>query len=423
MWMLKLDTLDKKPKIYNIATLTGVFLALLAVVFLLQKEWMVRNICLLLTFYFLAVAVLLVRAFFLQIRYNLYSYNTIIYLGFALFSASIALTYALVFVNVRNFPVEAILPNALGWLLGSAKTYSFFTFPFLFLFSVALVISNLSLIRHEGFRPVNLLGIALAVCLIGGEAFLYLRDYAVSGSVREVMLYDLLTNLLAAIYLYFECMMLGTVVAGAVAARYEPKKDKDYLIVLGCAIRKDGTPTPLLRGRLDRALAFAKQQETETGKAPIFVLSGGQGPDECVSEAECMLRYLAEQGVPEERMLLEDKSTDTAENMAFSKALILARIRPGKEVPRGYWPGLEDPEARIAFSTTNYHVFRSGLKARRVKLRAQGMGCRSKWYFWPNAAVREFVGLLTQHRLKQGVILLCMILFYVGLTLAYYTMN
>ena len=218
-------------------------------------------------------------------------------------------------------------------------------------------------------------------------------------------------------------MMLGTVVAGAVAARYEPKKDKDYLIVLGCAIRKDGTPTPLLRGRLDRALAFAKQQETETGKAPIFVLSGGQGPDECVSEAECMLRYLAEQGVPEERMLLEDKSTDTAENMAFSKALILARIRPGKEVPRGYWPGLEDPEARIAFSTTNYHVFRSGLKARRVKLRAQGMGCRSKWYFWPNAAVREFVGLLTQHRLKQGVILLCMILFYVGLTLAYYTMN
>jgi hypothetical protein len=51
------------------------------------------------------------------------------------------------------------------------------------------------------------------------------------------------------------------------------------------------------------------------------------------------------------------------------------------------------------------------------------MGCRSKWYFWPNAAVREFVGLLTQHRLKQGVILLCMILFYVGLTLAYYTMN
>ena len=421
MQYLKLDTLDKKPKIYHIAVLTAVVLALLTIVFLLQQAWMLRFSCLLLSLYFLATAVLLVRAFFLQIRYNLYSYNTIIYFGFALFSASIALTYALTFVNVRNYPAEAILQNVLGWLLGSAKTYMFFTFPFLFLFSVALAVSNLSLIRHEGFRPVNLLGIALAVCLIGGGVFLYLRDYAVSGSVREVMLYDLLTNLLAAVYLYFECMLLGTIVASAIAARYVPKTDKDYIIVLGCAIRKDGTPTPLLRGRLDRALAFAKEQELSGGKAPIFVLSGGQGSDECVSEAECMRRYLSGQGVPDERMLLENKSTDTAENMTFSKKLILNRVRPGKESPRGYWPTIDDPEAQIAFSTTNYHVFRSGLKARRVKMRAQGMGCKSKWYFWPNAAVREFVGLLTQHRLKQGLILVGMILFYVCLTLVYYT--
>ena len=419
---LKLDTLEKKPKVYGIAVLTAAVLVLLTVVFLLQKEWMLRFSFLLLALCFLAVSVLLVRAFFLQIRYNLYSYNTIIYFGFALFSVSVALTYGLTFVNARNFPADSVLPNTLGWLLASAKTYSLFTFPFLLLFSVALIISNLSLIRHEGFRPVNLLGIALAVCLVGGEVFLYFRDYAVSGSVREVMLYDMLTNLLAAIYLYFECMLLGTIVADAIAARYEPKRDQDYLIILGCAIRKDGTPTPLLRGRLDRALAFANRQEAETGKAPVFILSGGQGSDECVSEAECMRRYLAEQGVPVDRMLLEDKSTDTAENMAFSKKLILERLRPGKEAPQGYWPALNDPEAKIAFSTTNYHVFRSGLKARRVKLRAQGMGCRSKWYFWPNAAVREFVGLLTQHRLKQGLILLGMILFYVGLTLVYYTM-
>jgi hypothetical protein len=162
----------------------------------------------------------------------------------------------------------------------------------------------------------------------------------------------------------------------------------------------DGSPTPLLRGRLDRALDFAKAQEAETGKAPVFVLSGGRGPNECVSEAESMRRCLAEQGVPAERMLLEDRSTDTAENMAFSKKL----IQEAK------------PDAVIAFSTSNYHVFRSGLKARRVKMRALGMGCRSKWYFWPNAAVREFVGLLTQHRGKQGLILGALIVAYVVLT-------
>ena len=61
-------------------------------------------------------------------------------------------------------------------------------------------------------------------------------------------------------------------------------------------------------------------------------------------------------------------------------------------------------------------MFRSGLKARRVKMRALGMGCRSKWYFWPNAAVREFVGLLTQHRVKQGLILLGLLVSFAVLT-------
>ena len=417
---LKLDTLGKKPKVYNIAVLSAVMLAALVLLIVFGKEKLIRISCLLAAAYFLSVSVMLLRAFFLQIRYNLYSYNTIIYMGFALFTLFIALTYVLLFLQLREVPPEHIVTNLISLAANSAKTYAILTFPFLVIFSAALAISNLSLIRHEGFRPVNLLGIVLAVLLLGGEALIFGLDYYATGSQTEVMLHDLFTNFLAAVYLYFECMMLGTMAADAIAARYEPRKDKDYLIVLGCAIRKDGTPTPLLRGRLDRALGFARAQEAETGKAPIFVLSGGQGSDECVSEAECMRRYLAEKGIPESRMLLEEKSTDTAENMSFSKKLILERVRSGKEAPQGYWPSLDDPEARIAFSTTNYHVFRSGLKARQVRLRALGMGCKSKWYFWPNAAVREFVGLLTQHLGKQAVILLSLILFYAVLTVANY---
>ena len=88
----------------------------------------------------------------------------------------------------------------------------------------------------------------------------------------------------------------------------------------------------------------------------------------------------------------------------FSKEKILAAGGPGK----------------VAFSTTNYHVFRSGLCARRVKMRAVGMGAKTKWYFWPNAAVREFVGLLTEHRGKQALIFGGMIVFYVALTILAY---
>ena len=418
---LKLDTLRKKPKVYNIAVLSAVMLTALALLIALGGERLIRFSCLMMTAYFLTVSALLMRAFFLQMRYNLYSYNTIIYFGFALFSLFVAAVCAMLFFELREIPSEHILTNLMSRLLNSAKTFAILTFPFLFLFSAALVISNLSLIRHEGFRPVNLLGILLALLLVGGEALIFGLDFYATGSETEVMLHDMFTNLLAAIYLYFECMMLGTMAADAIAARYEPKKDKDYIIVLGCAIRKDGTPTPLLRGRLDRALSFARAQEGETGKAPIFVLSGGQGSDECVSEAECMRRYLAEQGVPAERMLLEDRSTDTAENMKFSKELILAESqRREDEAAGGPRPDGSGEEPIVAFSTTNYHVFRSGLKSRRVKLRSLGMGCKSKWYFWPNAAVREFVGLLTQHRLKQALILLSLIVFYTILTVASY---
>jgi len=401
---MKLDTLDKKPKVYNIAILTAVMMAVLVPLYIFGGERQIRFSCLLLSAYFLAVTVLLIRAFILQMRYNLYSYNTIIYFGFALFTAFIALTFVLLFFHLQGMPEEALPANLISGLLVTAQTYALLTFPFLLIFSVALVVSNISLIRHEGFRPVNVLGFVLAAVLLGGEALIFLWDYYASGSQTEVMLHDLLTNLLSAIYLYFECMMLGTIVADAIAARYEPEKDKDYIIVLGCAIRRDGTPTPLLRSRLDRALDFAREQERQTGRAPVFVLSGGQGSDEVISEAECMARYLTEQGVSEEQMILEDRSTDTEENMRNSRELIFAR----------------DPAARVAFSTTNYHVFRSGLKARRVKMRALGMGAKTKWYFWPNAAVREFVGLLTEHRVKQGLILFGLVASYVILTIVHY---
>ena len=117
-----------------------------------------------------------------------------------------------------------------------------------------------------------------------------------------------------------------------------------------------------------------------------------------------MRDYLLSQGIPAERIVTEDQSTDTAENMQFSKEKIDA-IRP---------------DGKIAFFTTNYHVFRAGLKARRVKMRAVGMGAPTKWYFWPNAAVREFVGLLTEHRGKQALVLLLLAGVYTVLTLMAY---
>ena len=402
--MIRFDTLNKKPKLWNIAALTGGLALVLAFFLLRGAERFAAAISLSLGLYLLIVLVLLIRAFLGQLRYNPYSYNTIFYMGIALFLlAVLILQIRLTVLLIRQPEVYSAL-GILHLLLGTAKNYMLLTAPFLLVFSIALCISNISLIRHEGFRTVNVLGILLSFLLVGGEVFLFLFDYAVSGSQREVMIHELIANLFAAVYLYFECMLLGVMIADAIVVRYEPDPDKDFIIILGCGIRKDGTPSPLLRGRVDRALAFAEKQQALTGKAPIFVPSGGQGPDEPISESAAMKRYLLEQGVPEERILEEDRSTDTFENMKFSREKIRA----------------VDPDGKVAFSTTNYHVFRGGLYARRVKMRAVGMGARTKWYFWPNAAVREFVGLLTEHKLKQGLIFGSMTVFYVVLTLLAY---
>ena len=401
---MKFDTRNKKPKLYNL--LLQALFVLLIVILLVQKNAQrhAALISALIGLFLLAAVGQLIAALFKQIQYNPYSYNTIYYMGFSLFLLAVAVMQLRITLLLIRYPQVYQANEILHILLDSAKNFMYYSSPFLLLFSAALCVSNISLIRHEGRRLVNILGILLSFLLVAGLVLLFLFDRYASGSALQVMLHDLAANIFAAVYLYFECMLIGAIVADVIAARYEPEPDKDFLIVLGCGFRKDGSPSPLLRGRLDRALRFAEKQEAATGKAPIFVTSGGQGPDEVCSESACMKRYLLEQGVPEERILEEDRSTDTFENMKYSKAQI--------------WK--VNPQGKVAFATTNYHVFRSGLYARRVKMRAVGMGADTKWYFWPNASVREFVGLLTEHRGKQILIFGSLILTYTILTILAY---
>ena len=400
---MRFDTRNKKPHIWNIAGLAVLTAGVLAVLALGGAEKNVLPISVVFAVFLFLSILLLLRAFRGQLQYNPYSYNTVYYMGFALFLVSVLVNHLILTVHFALEPETHAGQNVnqiLALLNGSARTYMLVTSPFVLAISIALCIANIALIRHEGKRFVNLLGIILAFLLVGGELLFVTSDFAVSGSVNEIMMHELFINVYAAGYLYFECMMIGLMAANRITAGYQPEYNKDYMIILGCGIRKDGTPSPLLRGRIDRAVAFRREQLEKTGKDLVFVTSGGQGANEVISESEAMKRYLITVGIPEDHILEEDRSTNTYENMKFSKAKIMER----------------DPGARIAFSTSDYHVFRSGLFARRVKMRAVGIGAKSKWYFWPNALVREFVGLLTEHRGKQVLVLGGMILIYVILT-------
>ena len=399
---MKFDTRDKKPHIWNIAILAVVTGALLAALGTAGSKEHVLPISMILAAFFLVTIFLLLKAFREQLRYNPYSYNTVYYMGFALFLVSVLMDHTRLLIHlVYNVqPEERNVSQIIALLRTSARTYMLITSPFVLFISVSLCISNIALIRHEGKRFVNILGILLAFLLTGGEVFMILTDSSLAGYIHFPRLHELVVNLFTAGYLYFECMMIGLMIANRITSRYQPEYDKDYLIILGCGIRKDGTPCPLLQGRIDRAIAFRNNQLQKTGKDLIFVTSGGQGSNEVISESESMKRYLIGKGIPKERILQEDRSVNTYENMKFSKAKILEQISG----------------AKIASSTSNYHVFRSGLFARRVKMRAVGMGADSKWYFWPNALVREFIGLLTEHRGKQVLILTGLVVIHTVLT-------
>ena len=401
---MKFNTRYKKPHIWAVAVLAVIAAVLIATFAATGADNHALPVIIILDVFFLAVIVLLVRAFFAQLEYNPYSYNIIYYAGFSLFLLSVLITHIILTIHLAREPVQYLRQNfvqIVTMLANSAKAYMLLSCPFILALSTELCVSNVSLIRHEGKRIVNILGIVLSFLLVSGEMILFAADRGLSGSEQYIRIHDLATNIFAAIYLYFECMVIGIMIANAIVSRYQPEPDMDFLIILGCAIRQDGTPSPLLRGRLDRAISFRNEQLEKTGKELIFITSGGQGSDEVISESEAMKRYLVDNGIPEICILKEDRSTSTFENMKFSKEKIGERVS----------------DAKIAFSTSNYHVFRSGLFARRVKMRAVGMGAKSKWYFWPNALVREFIGLLTEHRGKQALILIGLITIYAVLAL------
>ncbi len=352
-------------------------------------------------FFFLLV-IILIRTFIKHLKYDRYSYNTIYYSGFSLFMISVLIAniiFTVRLMGLNGFHYEENVIQFSHFFSESASTYIILSFPFILIICVALCISNLALIRQEGARFVNILGILLSLLLVSGTLLLFFYGEYQGLSEQQARIRNILINTFASVYLYFECMVIGVMIVSAISARHKPAPDIDYMIILGCAIRKDGTPTPLLRGRIDQALSFRNEQLKKSGKELTFVTSGGQGSDEIMSESESMTRYLLQKGISSTRLIAEDQSTNTLENMKFSREKILQ----------------QNPDAKIAFSTTNYHVFRSGMFANMAQMHAEGIGSRTKWYFWPNALVREFIGLLTYQKKKQSIIIISLIIIYASL--------
>lgn len=161
--------------------------------------------------------------------------------------------------------------------------------------------------------------------------------------------------------------------------RHQPLPDQvDYIIVLGCFIGHHYL-SPFLKWRCDLALRIYRRSSHAK-----LVLSGGQGSDEAMSEASAMMRYLRSQGVPTEQMILEQRSTSTAENLRFARRLIDQD-----------WS--EKQPAAIVLVTNDYHVMRALAYARRFHWGISGAGAVMPLPCLINQIDREYGALLKMH--------------------------
>ena len=152
--------------------------------------------------------------------------------------------------------------------------------------------------------------------------------------------------------------------------------DLDYVIVLGAQVRPDQTPSTVLQYRLDAAAAYLRANPRTR-----CVVSGGKGASEPVSEAACMATYLEAQGIEPTRILQEDRSTDTHENIRNSAELLRAQ-------------GDDPSTARVGVVTNNFHVFRSVALARKQGIaRACGLSAYATPFYLPNNVFRECFGI------------------------------
>ena len=273
-----------------------------------------------------------------------------------------------------------------------------------------LLINTVVVVRNNGFSLTSMLPFLMAgflVLLIASPTIVNYFD----PDVRHIIVFVL--GLFTLEGLWFSFTFMALLFYSWVYRLLPRRRQYDYIIIHGAGL--DGPrPTPLLAGRIDKALELWNKQH-QHGK---FVVSGGQGADEIVSEAQAMRDYLLEKGVPGDAILMEDKSTTTWENLRYSLAVINADRATGVDATSSAAvassgdvtttasdASTSDASGTVASNgdfttavvTSDFHVFRCAEYAHNLGIKADGIGSHTKGWYWPTAFIREFIAITKAH--------------------------
>ena len=152
--------------------------------------------------------------------------------------------------------------------------------------------------------------------------------------------------------------------------------NEDAVIVLGAGIQGKEV-SESLRNRLDAAMRYCQKNPKV-----IIVVSGGQGPQETITEALAMEQYLLEQGMPAEQIIKEQMATSTRENFLYSKEML------DRQLGDAY---------KVAFISNDYHIYRAKLIAQNVGFdEITYLGSDTPWYLILPSGIRECLAVMKQ---------------------------
>ncbi|AGU83125.1 YdcF family protein [Streptococcus anginosus] len=232
--------------------------------------------------------------------------------------------------------------------------------------TIYLIFNGRQMMTFEGRRLANLLSLfyGLAIALSLALTFFF---------PHFIFLHKIL-SLTNGLLIYGSYLYVTYILYGFVYNVLPVIKHPDYIIILGSGLIGDKVP-PLLAQRLEKG----KMRYEKFNHTPKIVVSGGQGTDETLTEADAMAQYLRQAGISEEDIIVERQSTTTLENLRFSKVILDEK---------------REKNYRCLVVTNSFHSLRAGIYMRKLGLKGRSIGSRTALYFLPSAWIRETLGLI-----------------------------
>lgn len=256
-----------------------------------------------------------------------------------------------------------------------------------------------TVIRKEGLGSQNARTLGFGIVLIA-----YTIIWPLIGGFNSGIIFQFIYGIVGTCVIYLIALKSMYTLSSIINLVHKKGgKDLDYLIVMGAGLKGDKVEI-LMDRRLEKVIELR-----ELNPGAKVIVTGGWSEDEKIITPAEMTQRLVEMGIPESEILIDSDSTDTVSDIDGAKALIIGdnpKAAEGIDVSTDKGAKLFFNNLKIALVTSNYHVFRSLIVAKKAKVKCIGYGTQVRTDYRMNAFIREYLHYLKLSK-NTHVTLLC----------------